>query len=152
MQPIYPVEWSVRLRTNSRTLSDIPGSSEVNSRASMVSFARPSSSCPSSMSIRLNRSAAHDLSAGAKSVTAGSRAATGSSDCRCLFVGEEQSDLRVLPEFSCDIAGSVECLFTVADNSLSQRRTDFLARHRPQTDLLVHQTRLEPRQVQLSGD
>jgi hypothetical protein len=63
-------------------------------------------------------------------VNTSARSGTGRSERGRLSVAEEESDLRVLPEFGCDITGSVECLRTLAPDSVSERLVDSFSRHR----------------------
>src|ERR1700737_4224465 len=85
-------------------------------------------------------------------VNTSARSGTGRSERGRLSVAEEESDLRVLPEFGCNVAGSVECLDTLAPDSVSERLVNLFARHRGYSDLFIHQAGLESRELQLSRD
>ncbi|WP_425177740.1 hypothetical protein, partial [Mycobacterium sp.] len=83
-------------------------------------------------------------------INAGARSIGGRSERRRLSLVEEESDLRVLPEFGYGVADSVKSLCTVTHDSVSQRLVDLFGRQRGNPDLFIHQAGLEPPQLQLS--
>src|ERR1700758_206731 len=67
-------------------------------------------------------------------------------------VDQEQSDLRILREFGCNVADSVERLRTCARDSLCHRLVEWLGRDCRKSDRFIKQASLQTRKLQRARD